>query len=525
MGSGRRIGKSVAVLLLSAAAAGAAPTSEDPPAPIPPLATPPALEAPAPYAPGADGVLDVELSEYAGYAGLVAANGGLDADPGSFLATKHGLRLRIRLSEESSWSALNAGRMAASATTVDVLAVHGRSLAVVVPAQIGWSRGADGIVVDRDIGWFNDLRGKVLASSRFDEADFFLRFLASEAGIPVWNLPKPDAPADPVSINVLYYADAFAAGDAFLADVKGGGRLSGCVTWAPRTGEVVEESGGKARILTTNRNLLVVADVLLVNRGFAEAHPGKVRALVEGLLEGNRRVREQPAREIPVVAKAFGWTPEEAKEELGRVHLANLPENLAFFAGEASAGGSYEGLYHTAVQCYGKAVLPDPPPPQRLLDLAHLEAIRAAGTFAAQKPSLVPEPSRLGAALERRDLLKRDLRFLFREGTADPDPAFAVDNGASLDSLVRLLRLAPGSLVRLRGFVDNAEYGKSSGGFEDYARDLSGRRAEAIRKLLGSRGVDPARIETRSTHWVENVAVGLPVPANRRVEASWMTLE
>src|SRR5688572_11266022 len=116
-----------AVSLLSVAL----PAAEDPPAPIPPLAAPPPLEAAAPYVPGADGILDVELSEYAGYAGLVAANGGLESDPASYLATKHGLRLRIRLSEESSWSALNAGRMAASATTVDVLAVHGKSLAVV----------------------------------------------------------------------------------------------------------------------------------------------------------------------------------------------------------------------------------------------------------------------------------------------------------------------------------------------------------------------------------------------------------
>ena len=35
--------------------------------------------------------------------------------------------------------------MAASATTVDVLAVHGRPFRVVVPAQIGYSRGADGV--------------------------------------------------------------------------------------------------------------------------------------------------------------------------------------------------------------------------------------------------------------------------------------------------------------------------------------------------------------------------------------------
>ena len=75
--------------------------------------------------------------------------------------------------------------MAASATTVDVLAVYGRQFQVVVPVQIGFSRGADGIVVRKDIKRINDLKGKILAASQFTEADFFIRYLAQEAGLGV----------------------------------------------------------------------------------------------------------------------------------------------------------------------------------------------------------------------------------------------------------------------------------------------------------------------------------------------------
>src|SRR5688572_12770615 len=94
-----------------------------------------------------NGVVEIELSEYAGYSGLIVANGGLEPNDNSVFAKKHGFKLRIKLSEEESWSALNSGKMAASATTVDVLAIHGRQFQVVVPAQIGFSRGADGVVV------------------------------------------------------------------------------------------------------------------------------------------------------------------------------------------------------------------------------------------------------------------------------------------------------------------------------------------------------------------------------------------
>jgi NitT/TauT family transport system substrate-binding protein len=142
----------------------------------------PRLDPAAPYQPK-DNIVDIELSEYAGYAGLIAANGGLDPNDNSFFAKKHGFKVRLKLSEEESWNALNSGKMAASATTVDVLAVYGRQFQVVVPAQIGYSRGADGIVVRKDVKRVNDLKGKVLAASQFTEADFFIRYLAQEAGL------------------------------------------------------------------------------------------------------------------------------------------------------------------------------------------------------------------------------------------------------------------------------------------------------------------------------------------------------
>src|SRR5690349_8691401 len=66
----------------------------------------PALAAPAAYQPKDNTVL-IELSEYAGYAGLIVANGGLEPSENSVFFKKHGFKLKIALSEEESWSALN----------------------------------------------------------------------------------------------------------------------------------------------------------------------------------------------------------------------------------------------------------------------------------------------------------------------------------------------------------------------------------------------------------------------------------
>src|SRR5687767_6878181 len=220
----------------------------------------PKLDPPGAYQPK-ENIVDVELSEYAGYAGLIAANGGLEPNDASVFAKKHGFKVRLKLSEEESWSALNAGRMAASATTVDVLAIYGKQFQVVVPAQIGFSRGADGVVVRKEIKRVNDLKGRTLAASQFTESDFFIRYLAQEAGLGVQMLGDAGDQPHAEKVNLVYAEDAFVAADVFLADLNGGGqRLAGCVTWAPRTTESVEESKGQAHLLTTNKNLLIIAD-------------------------------------------------------------------------------------------------------------------------------------------------------------------------------------------------------------------------------------------------------------------------
>src|SRR6266487_4732397 len=220
----------------------------------------PKLAAAAAYEPK-DKTVEIELSEYAGYAGLIVANGGLTPNENSIFSKKHGFKLAIKLSEEESWSALNSGKMAASATTVDVLAIYGRQFQVVVPAQIGFSRGADGVVVRSDVKRINGLKCKILAASQFTEAEFFIRYLAQEAGLSIRLLRDLHQQPDPDSLNLVFCKDAFAAGDFFLRDLKEGqSRLGGCVTWAPKTTEVAEQSGGKAHVLATSVNLLIIAD-------------------------------------------------------------------------------------------------------------------------------------------------------------------------------------------------------------------------------------------------------------------------
>jgi NitT/TauT family transport system substrate-binding protein len=491
----------------------------------------PRLPAALAYVPK-DDTIDVELSGYAGYAGLIAANGGLEPNADSVFAKKYGFKVRIKISEDESWPALNTGRMAASATTADVLAVYGRQFQVVVPAQIAYSRGADGLVVRSDIKRVNDLKGKVVAAAQFTESDFFIRYLAREAGIPVKALPDLAATPDAESINLVYTSSGDKAGDVFAKALKAGSSaLAGCVTWAPKTTQIPAESNGKAKLLVTNKNLLVIADVLVVNRGFAEKNPDKVAGLVDGLLAGNKAVRENPEANADVIGKAFKWDRTQTLAELQKVHLSNLPENGAFFAGGITQGGSFASIYQSAVLSYGAELVPNPVDSDYFVSADALKKAEASGAYKDQVAAIVPLQSSTAGRIEADPLLSRDIRFYFEPMSAKLDTGDK-NNLDNLTAIKRMLDVSPGSRVLLVGHVDDSNKAnlRKQGG-EDLVRrmaleamDLSKQRATEIRRqLIDRQKVEAKRIETVGRGWEQ--PVGTNPDLNRRVEVQWFTLE
>jgi NitT/TauT family transport system substrate-binding protein len=492
----------------------------------------PKLPAAVPYQPK-DNTVDVELSEYAGYAGFIAANGGLAPSENSLFFKKYGFKVSIKLSEEESWPQLNTGKMAASATTADVLAIYGKQFQVIVPAQIGYSRGADGVVVRTSVKRINDLKGKIVAAEQFTEADFFIRYLAQEAGLEINMLPDLKTAPDPDKLNLIYCKDEVAAGDLFLRDIKeGGNTLAGCVTWDPTTTRVANDSGGKAHVIVTTKNLLVVADIFIVNKGFAQQNPKMVAGLVDGLLEGNRMVRDNPASQYDVIGNAFKWDRQKTQDELAKVHLANLPENLAFFSGAIDAAGSFGGIYQSAVYAYGNQLIKDPADSDKFADLQYLKALDQSGDFKGQQIAIAPIRSSSSAPVETDPLLSKDIHFLFAPNSANLDMN-QKDNLTNLDAIKRLLQVSPGSTVLLRGHVDSSmvqEFRKRGG--EAFVRqqalravDFSKQRANEIKRLLTEKySVDPKRLDTIGRGWEEPVST-TDDSQNRRVEAQWFTLE
>jgi NitT/TauT family transport system substrate-binding protein len=307
---------------------------------------------------------------------------------------------------------------------------------------------------------------------------------------------------------------------------SGRNRLAGCVTWEPKTTEVAEGSGGKAYVLTTNRNLLIVADVLVLNRGFAKKHPEMVAGLVDGLIAGNQMVRSDPKSQLAVIAKAFKWDEDKAGKELTKVHLANLPENLAFFDGTIDSAGSYGFIYESAVAAYGPSIISKPADGDSFLDLAALKALKKSAEYAEQKAQIMP--IRSGDTLaEDEPLLSKHIRFLFEANVAKLDLT-REDNSKNLESIAKALQVAPGSRVVLVGHAEPSlrEKYRREGGealvrkVALTAMQLSKDRAAEVGKLLCDKyQIDPSRVSTTGKGW--DAPAGDVVAENRRVEMQW----
>ena len=264
---------------------------------------------------------------------------------------------------------------------------------------------------------------------------------------------------------------------------------------------MVAASAGRAKALVSNRNLLVVADILTVNKGFAQARPEWTKGLVHGLMEGNRQVRDTPEAHLETIAKAFGWSAADARAELAKVHLSNLPENLAFSAAR-SMRPAPSGIFQSSVLAYGNLIR-NPADPARFVDTQWLDALTKAGQFAGQTIAIAPIRTGGAVSLEGDALLSRDIRFFFDPNSAVLDRN-ASQNQEYLDTIRNFLQVSPGSIVLLRGHVDNArlpEFEKQGGqplvrSMALKAMELSRQRAQAVRDAAGalSGRVDPACI-------------------------------
>ena len=373
-----------------------------------------------------DNIVPIEISEYAGYAGLIAANGGLEPTENSVFFKNHGFKVKLTVSEDENWSRAERGqdrrRRSRPSTCSPPTAgsstpsCRRRSASRAAPTASSSAATSSGST---------QLKGKTIATAQFTEVDFFIRYLAQEAGLGGQRArqPRRDAASRIASTWSTPRTASAPAICSCTTSSPGKNRLAGCVTWEPKVSEVVERQrrpGARADHQPQPAH----------RRRRADRAPRLRRAAPEdrrGPGAGPARRQPHGARSTATristssAARSSGRATTTASE-LAKVHLSNLPENLAFFSGAIDAAGSFGGIYQSAVLAYGSDLIKDPPDAERFVDLAALQALEKSGPVQGSEGRDRADPHRAAAAsLETNPLLSKDIRFLFEPNSSTLD--------------------------------------------------------------------------------------------------------
>ena len=436
----------------------------DAPSPIEPVIGTPTLEAANTFVPK-DNILRIDISEYAGYGGLIVANGGLEPNADSFFAKEYGFKVAISMSESETWSPLNNGRLAATATTADALAVLGRQFDAVVPIQLGYSRGADMVVVDRGIASVNALAGKILAASQFNESEFFIRYLAQEAGLPVVVLRDLDAKPKAGSLGLVFYEDAFVACDAYQHELAGG-----------RPPERLRRLDAENRRSHRSQQGRRQGAGLEPQPAGHRRRAGGEQGIRQGPSGNGEGPRARHSRRQPPPARQPGGEHRRRRQGF-QVDRGGSARRARARASVERAGEPRVLRRHHRLRRFLRRHLPvfgagvrQPASairPIRRASRTRATSMRIAkrSPFSEQKIAIAPIRTSSQAALEGDPLLSKDIRFFFEPNSSNLDRS-AAQNQEYLQTIKRFLQVSPGSTVLLRGHVDNARVNefRQSGG-------------------------------------------------------------
>lgn len=205
--------------------------------------------------------------------------------------------MNVKLVRMDDSAAINAGMergdIDACFTSVDsfvlLVSANIRAKAILMSDE---SKGADGIVVKKNIKDLASLKGKKVAANLGWPGHFFL----------LYNLKKAGIPFNDVEITNL---DADKAGAAFVS-----GTLDAAVTWEPWLSKAT--SAGNGTILVSTGTLPgVILDVMVVRDETLANKRAEVQAFVNGYYQALKAYNEDKAGSSAIMANALGLKPED----------------------------------------------------------------------------------------------------------------------------------------------------------------------------------------------------------------------
>lgn len=481
-------------------------------------------------------VVQFPINVWPGWAPIVMANHGMEANDQSVFFQKYGFYVQLSIVDDpvKARDLFASGHSHVLWGTLDMMALFAPELikdsrtAPVICQQVDWSGGGDGIVVRGDIKSMNDFRatnGKrrkvVLAQN--SPSHYLIMTLLLEAGI------------DPANVDFRWAADAPAAAKIFVQDKS----FDAFVGWSPDIYNVTDLVPGTRLVVSTASANHLVADVWAVRNDFYRDHPDIVANLVRGIFEGTDMVRKDVDGAAKLMSKAFNLPMADCQAMIGKdggiatgdAHLANYRENANFFLDPMNPS-SFEIVWNRASSIYKSlGAIDTMVSPAKVKEAKLLAKMSEEYKDVADlsQPTFKPGALYKNAEATTAEILTKAIIITFEPNASTLNSSYDTNIPALMEEVGRMAGGFGNAYIVIEGNTDASRKGVVP---SDLVRQLSYDRAASVKKaLLEKFKFNPDKFKVIGNGW-DNPLPGMNDSSNsdnnkknRRVEIKVFRLE
>lgn len=486
-----------------------------------------------------DGKLVVQfpINVWPGWAPIIVANGGMNANDSSVFTRKYGFYLQLSLVDDpvKARDLFASGHSHVLWGTLDMMALFAPELAKdsrttpVVCQQVDWSDGGDGVVARGALRSINDFRIKggqrkkvVLAQN--SPSHYLIMSLLIDAGI------------DPAEVDFRWAADAPAAAKIFVQDKS----FDAFVGWSPDIYTVSEQVKDTRLVVSTDAANHLIADVWAVRNDFYRDHPDVVANLARGIFEGMDMVRKDVNNAARLLSEAYKLPVEDCLAMIGKdggivegdAHLTNYRENSNFFLDSLNPN-NFEVVWNRASTIYKSlGAIATPVSAAKVKGGATLLA-RMSEEYKdvrdLSQPTFKPGALFKTAEAESGEILTKSVIISFEPNKAALNSQYDTNIPVVLEEIGKLAGAFGNAYIVIEGNTDASRKGVVPA---DLVRQLSYDRADTVRKaILAKYKFDANKFRVVGNGW-DNPLPGATDPSNvehnrknRRVEVKVFPLE
>lgn len=240
----------------------------------------------------------------------------------------YGANVKIKTieSKSDSQSALAAGKIQGIATSLDTTilsAANGLKIQNVL--ALDTSKGADGLVGNKNIKSFKDLKGKTLALDTTGGASYFwFNYM----------LRKNHMNLKEMKVQSMNSGDA---GSAYVS-----GKVDAAMTWQPWLTKAEDKPNGHV-IKSSKNSPGVIVDSLEMSTSYIKKHPKVITAIIKGWYKALNYIKAHPTSAYKMMSKGSGVSPNVLKQEMTeQIQLYDKSANKSYFGTNENHGSIYK---------------------------------------------------------------------------------------------------------------------------------------------------------------------------------------